>query len=71
MKRKGINQSALARRISSARAGLWRLLNVENEFPSLRSLARVVRALDATITFQLLNDRVRGSSLRRVTREDR
>lgn len=53
MRRKDLNQAALARRIGISRAAITRLLSEEDLSLSLRLLGRLARALDAQVDLQL------------------
>jgi hypothetical protein len=52
---KKLTKAALAREFDTSRNALYRLLGETQESSNLRSLARVVRALDARITIRLVN----------------
>ena len=50
---KKVTKAALARRFRTSRNAIYRLLGETEESSNLRSLARVLRALDARITIKL------------------
>jgi DNA-binding phage protein len=50
---KKVTKAALARQFRTSRNAIYRLLGDTHESSNLRSLARVVRALDARITIRL------------------
>ena len=52
---KKLTKAALARQFDTSRNAIYRLLGESEESSNLRSLARVVHALDARITIRLVN----------------
>jgi hypothetical protein len=50
---KKVTKAALSRRFHTSRNAIYRLLGETEESSNLRSLARVLRALDARITIRL------------------
>ena len=59
MQRKGLTQTALVHQMRTSRALLSRLLSSTGASVSLRTLARVTLALDATITMRFVPSRKR------------
>src|SRR5262245_7207062 len=53
MRRKHLNQAALARRVGTSRAAIARLLSKENLSLSVRLLSRLAAALDARVNLEL------------------
>lgn len=53
MRRKHLNQAALARRVGTSRAAIARLLNADDMSLSVRLLGRLAEALDARVNLQL------------------
>jgi transcriptional regulator with XRE-family HTH domain len=53
LKRRHLTQSAMARRLGTSRSVVARILRAQGNSTNLRSLARIMCALDATLSLQL------------------
>ena len=63
MRRKHVNQSALARRIRTSRSAVARMLKSEDASMTLRLLGRIAVALDARVNLQLAGQESRRRKL--------
>lgn len=65
MRRKDVSQAVLARRISTSRSAIGRLLKAEDSSMTLRLLGRIAVALEARVNLRFAERTRRGTTPRK------